>query len=465
MTISLKEMNDQALALKQQGKLYEAIDLYKETATSYPDSAVAEHNLAAALGDVGRATEAESRIRRAFAKGLNAAESWLVLARALLAQGRLSEAEEAFKETLKLNPDMTVALYELVQLIWMSTADVAIALAPLEAAIAANPDKPELHGSKARVLMYTAGARTTHDFVTSSLQRWPNDGILLGVGIDSACQIGKTQSAIEMSDRLIALHPDSTGSMEMRALALLAAGRADEVLPIAKSMCAADPNNQHALALLATASRLLGDARYEELYNYEEFVRSYELAVPNGWDSLESYLIDLGAALRKRHPFVTHPFSNSEEHGSKISDLLEMDSPAIKALRDAITPAVDGHLAYLGSGTDPLRSRNSGRWKIDGIWSVWLKPNGYHHNHVHPAGWLSSACYIELPNSVSAAGQEGWIKFGEPGVVTEPKLGHEDAVQPEPGKLVIFPSYMWHGTVPFSGAEPRLTIAFDIIPA
>ena len=36
-------------------------------------------------------------------------------------------------------------------------------------------------------------------------------------------------------------------------------------------------------------------------------------------------------------------------------------------------------------------------------------------------------------------------------------------VQPLPGRLVLFPSYLWHGTVPFEGGE-RLTIAFDVRP-
>ena len=31
-------------------------------------------------------------------------------------------------------------------------------------------------------------------------------------------------------------------------------------------------------------------------------------------------------------------------------------------------------------------------------------------------------------------------------------------------RLALFPSYMWHGTVPFTGAKPRLTFAFDLVP-
>jgi hypothetical protein len=38
------------------------------------------------------------------------------------------------------------------------------------------------------------------------------------------------------------------------------------------------------------------------------------------------------------------------------------------------------------------------------------------------------------------------------------------AVQPVPGRLVLFPSYMWHGTIPFHATTARTTIAFDAVP-
>jgi hypothetical protein len=36
-------------------------------------------------------------------------------------------------------------------------------------------------------------------------------------------------------------------------------------------------------------------------------------------------------------------------------------------------------------------------------------------------------------------------------------------VQPRAGRLVLFPSYMWHGTSPIHGPVPRTTIAFDAL--
>ena len=66
---------------------------------------------------------------------------------------------------------------------------------------------------------------------------------------------------------------------------------------------------------------------------------------------------------------------------------------------------------------------------------------------------------------MDAGGREGWLKFGEPAFATRPILPAQHFVRPEPGLLALFPSYMWHGTVPFRTDESRLTIAFDVLPA
>ena len=59
---------------------------------------------------------------------------------------------------------------------------------------------------------------------------------------------------------------------------------------------------------------------------------------------------------------------------------------------------------------------------------------------------------------------QGVLTFGEPGIVTTPPLAAEYTVRPEVGMLVLFPSYFWHGTVPFSSNQARLTVAFDAVP-
>ena len=70
-----------------------------------------------------------------------------------------------------------------------------------------------------------------------------------------------------------------------------------------------------------------------------------------------------------------------------------------------------------------------------------------------------------VPDSAADAhAKQGWIKFGEPHFDAGPKASVRRAIQPVPGTLVLFPSYMWHGTVPFRSSESRTTIAFDVVP-
>ena len=124
---------------------------------------------------------------------------------------------------------------------------------------------------------------------------------------------------------------------------------------------------------------------------------------------------------------------------------------------------IDAHIAQLGRGDDPVRRRIGAGWRFAGAWSVLLQPGGFHTDHVHPQGWLSSAFYVSVPTVVTQE-PEGWLAFGRPGIATTPPLEPFRRLRPEPGMLALFPSYLWHGTEPFTGAEPRLTVAFDIVP-
>ena len=69
-----------------------------------------------------------------------------------------------------------------------------------------------------------------------------------------------------------------------------------------------------------------------------------------------------------------------------------------------------------------------------------------------------------VPGEVDDSTQRsGWLKFGEPRFAV-PRLGPFLEVQPRPGRLVLFPSYLWHGTNALRGDSPRMSVAFDAVP-
>jgi hypothetical protein len=139
--------------------------------------------------------------------------------------------------------------------------------------------------------------------------------------------------------------------------------------------------------------------------------------------------------------------------------------PEIVALRSTVATATESHLARLPP-VHPLHPTLSPRRdrtpRFTGSWSVRLRGKGFHANHVHPAGWLSSALYIALPESMEGSRDHaGWLALGEPQAELGLALPAPRLIEPKPGRLVIFPSTMWHGTRPFDDGE-RLTVAFDV---
>ncbi|HEY2177955.1 MAG TPA: putative 2OG-Fe(II) oxygenase [Caulobacteraceae bacterium] len=452
------------LALKTAGRKEDAVAAYDRAATLAPQSAVAQHNLAGALGDAQRYPESLTATRRAFEMGLDAPETWLVHGRSLIGLGDYDEGEAALREALRRRESYGEALAELAQLIWMRTEDLAAATEALDQALTRSPDDVELSLAKARLLEYASDAESAYSALSSALEKRAGDvrlqvaASLLAVNFDA-------DRAMAHAKRAYAMAPAYGPAAAALCQANLAMGRAAEAAALAEDLMRDWPLDQHPVTLAATAWRILGDGRYASLYDYERLVFRQTIATPAGWPTLEAYLGDLASSLKDLQRLRGHPVGQSLRHGSQTSQSLAgSDDPAIKAFFAAIDAPIRAYIAKLSERADVLGRRVTAGYRFSGAWSALLRPGGHHVDHIHPLGWISSAFHVGLPDAVED-GRQGWLKFGEPGVVTSPVLGPEKFLKPQAGDLVLFPSYMWHGTVAFSGDEPRLAIAFDVLPA
>ena len=97
-------------------------------------------------------------------------------------------------------------------------------------------------------------------------------------------------------------------------------------------------------------------------------------------------------------------------------------------------------------------------------WYVRLIKNGHQKTHIHATGWLSGVVYLKAVNKQNS--DEGAIELGLHGFdlpILEnnyPKKVH----RPEEGDVILFPSSLFHRTIPFSENTNRCVIAFDLMP-
>ncbi len=433
------------LVLHQLGDLPGCHRELRQAVRLAPNDGAAQFALASIAAARGDEEEAEAAARRAIKLGMDDIHSYVLLGRIFNKQGRLEEAETAWRKAVRCNPSSPQAQRELAQLVWMRTGDLAKARAELDAA----PQTHDIVAVTVRLLQDAGDEAGAYELAAARADRDPSLNVL-------AARTGLRFDPQESDRRLAAAAPGITPQARAKAEIEvdLALGRIAQAAKRAEALYAARPSDQHATALLAVAWRLAGDPRYASLYDYDRLVKTYRITPPEGWSGLEEYLRDLGDALDAIHGPLTHPVGQSLRHGSQtLRGLQDYPDPAIRALFDAIDAPIRAHIAALGEpGQD---------YGFGGAWSVRLNGGGFHINHIHPEGWLSSAFYVRLPEKME--GQQGWLKFGQPGPPTSPPLEPDHLVKPESGLLALFPSNMWHGTVPFDSGDKRLSCAFDIV--
>jgi Flp pilus assembly protein TadD len=260
------------------------------------------------------------------------------------------------------------------------------------------------------------------------------------------------------ADRLFArLSSTSNTSIAVRHIRhLLRTGRVEEAARRAEPLVAHEDANQ-VWPYLTLAWRVLEDARWESMEGDPRLVGVYDICEAPDLDLL-------AATLRRMHGANQAPLGQSVRGGTQTDGpLFTRIEPRIRTLRKTVIATVEKHIASLRAlpETHPLVQNIPEKVRFAGSWSVRLRGGaGHHTNHVHPQGWLSSAFYVVAPTQAQMGpAPAGWLALGEPPAELKLPLAPLIHVEPKPGRLVLFPSTMWHGTAPFAQGV-RLTGGF-----
>lgn len=510
-------VNNYANLLKQQGEHEAALKLYDRAIEVRPDYRDARFNKALVLQSLGRLADAVALLEALCAADSRDSHAQSALGAVLLALDRLDEAGAAFDRALTLNPQLRTALCGRARIALgrgevgapayfrrarqVAPADLDLlageaealeaqgssdALALLASAVTRRPDWIAGHELLAR-MRAEAGDADFAGHYKSSLAAAPERALRLSLArvLGSAERYGEALEALaglaDDPDLIVArAFLTSEAGDPGAALALLdrAGGPARADMDITRGRIALrageprvavialeravalDPAAIGAWAHLDLAWRLTGNARADWLSGQPGLVAACQL------DLTDAELADTAALLRTLHRTRSHPIGQSLRGGTQTRGrLFARQEPEVRRLhaaldgaiedyRDALPPADAGH---------PLLRHRDRPMRIAGSWSVRLSAQGFHVNHIHPEGVLSSACYASLPAAIgSGEGRDGWLELGRPprelGLALEPLA----SIEPKPGRLALFPSYLFHGTRPFADGE-RLTVAFDVV--
>ncbi len=361
------------------------------------------------------------------------------------------------------------------------------ALDELEAMLTANAGWYEGHAQFAQLAFYCGQGDRMLSTIEAALTKFPQSGELYLRMVNLLLDGDRPAEALECCNRALARFGQVAQLLLPKATALDALGQAAEADALFHAL--GQPSERgHAVSLIrhllrtgqaqkasaeldpwlsqpgaeafwpyaALVWRLTSDPRLDWLERQGTLVRVSDLQLD------EAELVEVRQSLDALHNRSGRFLNQSIRDGTQTNGPLHaLIDPIIARLRERLRDAVARFASSLGD--DPshptLGTIPRSRPRFAGSWSVRLRDAGHHTAHHHPEGCISAVFYVTVPEAL--AGDAGHLVLGE----SPPDLGlglaAMETVAPSPGRLVLFPSWMWHGTRRFAAGQ-RMTVAFDI---
>jgi|TARA_B100000767_G_scaffold247143_1_gene247243 tetratricopeptide (TPR) repeat protein len=406
--------------LQEQARLEEAKESYAQAIALKPDYAEAHTNLGNTLKELGRSKEAEASFRQALALQPDFAEAHFNLGITLKELGRLDEVEANLRQATILKPDFVKAydhLGDLLQILGrFEDAEVCykkcISLAPFELPITKSMASR----------LYAQG------------------------------ELEKSLSLFDSYNT-----PDSRS----RAIECLYALRnTKEIYKRIENTAELDDGN---LKIAAFASFIAETQQEDTAHRFcrkpLDFLHFSNLS--SKVENSNSFITNLIGDL-KNIGAIWQPPNQSGNGGFKtIGNLFRYSSSNIVTLKEIILSEIDVYYKKFQNEKCSFIEKWPAEKDITG-WHIMLKEQGYHNLHIHQDGWLSGVIYLKVVPSLDE--NEGAIIFdmAVPNISESrlPKIIHN----PQKGDMVLFPSSLYHGTIPFSTDTDRIVVSFDLKP-
>ncbi|MDD4913654.1 MAG: tetratricopeptide repeat protein [Methylococcales bacterium] len=408
--------------LQQLGLLQDAAGHYQQAVNQQSGFYEAWLNWGAALQSLGELQTAEQCYRKALALKADA-RGYFNLGATLYGQGKHPQAIEAFREALRLDPQFADAWNNLGET-FRDQGNMEEAVRCYREALRIEPGHPRAH--------YNLG--------------------------ESYCLSGQLKQSIAYFAA-----SDFADARERVLQSLYKSRQFDVFKQLLDETIAQNRPDSVLLGSLSThyAINFHLDNPYgfcRKPMDFVQITQIQELSTPNS--PFLSQLLDdvknLSIAERKQGRL----YNGIQSAGN----LLQRSEPSFQKLATLIRKKVVAYQTHFSGRDEALIRLFPKNPEFASSWYLRMKQGGYLTSHIHEEGWISGCVYLQLPDKLNQ--HEGSFEYGVDGD-DYPRL-HDNfptrIVDQKIGDLVLFPSSLFHRTLPFHSGQERICIAFDIKP-
>lgn len=380
--------------------------------------------------------------------------------------GSYEEAETQYQAALAINPSHMLALNNLGNLL-LSRDETEQAIGLFKTAIDSDPNHPFAYHNLANAFLKKGDPAAALSTTEQGLVHSPKNHLLWFVRGNSLLHKKQWVEAIAAYQK--AQQGGSIPGLKFNlGICYLMEKSAKHALACFEEALLYEPRRMdiHAYKAIAlTESAQIAEASV--ILDYDRLLKQSSILDAEGYPDWGTYAEALTQDILSHPSLEWERSTTATRGGGHTGSLLENPTPVLQATERMIRREVDHYISTLPSDTYPaFLSLKPRRYYIN-LWAVVIEETGYQIPHLHSSGWLSGVFYLQVPSSIRAddARHAGWIEFGQPGYDL-PYSGKYTLkkIFPEPGKLMLFPSYVFHRTIPTIGKDRRISVAFDIVP-
>jgi len=280
-------------------------------------------------------------------------------------------------------------------------------------------------------------------------------------------QMGNIEEALTHYALALELDPMHSAAATNLASQHLEIGNPIDALAACNMALQADPGNRDALSFSAIAATESGNPRKSaDILSPDLLIRPKQFSSRASYGSIDDFNSALVAHVLNHPTLAREPHNKATRNGQQTDNLALGERGPVAELQNMIGEALDEYLEAINKDTShtypPLIPNLT---KID-IWGTVLGAQGHQTSHMHRAAWVSGVYYAKLPDVMhhGGSGNAGWIEFCRPPDQFVCKETHEvKMIEPKEGLLILFPSYIYHRTIPFESTDNRISIAFDLL--
>ncbi len=288
-------------------------------------------------------------------------------------------------------------------------------------------------------------------------------------------QAERVEEAVGVYKKLLALEPGNVNIHHNICAALLAIGNAKQAATFASKWLKLAPGNTEAMSFRAVALEEAGSfSAAANLMDFDKLVSAKLVEPPEGFGSIATFNTSLEIAVLSHPDLKTPPEDSPHYHDPalRITDqILGPETGPIADLERVIRKEVIAYYAKRSKPKNhPFIAARPKEYDLV-AWAAVLDRQGNQDAHIHFDGHLSGCYYVRIPDEVSTDenGGNGVVAGGfevgrPPPEFCCERVHRRRVIKPAEGMMVLFPSYMYHQTIPFESKQRRISVAFDVMP-